>query len=258
MSRQDIAPDFMAVWRQEGGFDGLFNIGGELYRQVAGRRTLRFSRDGRSFFIKIHAGVGWKEIFKNLFSGRLPVLGAKNEYQALLHLERAGVATPGFAAYAQRGCNPARLHSFVVTEDLGESTSLEDLCRPWKENPPAFAAKRNLIEEVADIARRLHDSGANHRDFYLCHFLRRHADGNLYLIDLHRVQLRHKVPRRWLIKDLAGLYFSAMDIGLTQRDLLRFIRAYRSKSLREVLQSERSFWNTVAERAMRLYTSPIR
>jgi hypothetical protein len=43
------------------------------------------------------------------------------------------------------------------------------------------------------------------------------------LIDLHRAQLRKKTPRRWVVKDVAGLYFSVMDIGLTQRDLFRFV-----------------------------------
>ena len=39
----------------------------------------------------------------------------------------------------------------------------------------------------------------------------------LYLIDLHRMQLRRKTPSRWIVKDIAGLYYSSMDIGLTKR-----------------------------------------
>jgi len=31
-------------------------------------------------------------------------------------------------------------------------------------------------------------------------------DFKLYLIDLHRVQIREKVPHRWRVKDLAGLF----------------------------------------------------
>jgi hypothetical protein len=35
--------------------------------------------------------------------------------------------------------------------------------------------------------------------------------------------MRAQVPARWLLKDLAALYFSVMEIGLSQRDLLRFL-----------------------------------
>uniref|UniRef100_UPI003AF9562D lipopolysaccharide kinase InaA family protein n=1 Tax=Thiolapillus sp. TaxID=2017437 RepID=UPI003AF9562D len=34
---------------------------------------------------------------------------------------------------------------------------------------------------------------------------------HLHLIDLHRVQLRRRVPRRWRVKDVGSLYFSAME-----------------------------------------------
>lgn len=253
MKAVDIHPEFADIWKSEGGFEGLWRIEGELYRQVEGRRTLRFKRAGRSFFIKIHAGAGWKEIFKNLLTLRLPILGARNEYLAIRHLNRIDIDAPKLMAYAETGLNPAARCSFIVTEDLGESISLEDLCRSWPQQPPSFKTKLALISEVADIARRLHASGANHRDFYLCHFLRRAADGRLYLIDLHRAQLRNKVPRRWLIKDLAGLYFSSMDIGLTKRDVLRFMLLYSRKPLREALAGDSAFWAAVAERGRRLY-----
>jgi heptose I phosphotransferase len=67
------------------------------------------------------------------------------------------------------------------------------------------------------------------------------ADGfRLSLIDLHRAQTRSNTPRRWRDKDLAGLYFSALGIGLTQRDKLRFLQVYFQRPLREVLREEAS------------------
>jgi heptose I phosphotransferase len=103
----------------------------------------------------------------------------------------------------------------------------------------------------------------NHRDFYLCHFRLDLSQGrpgvanretlNLYLMDLHRVQIRRRTPTRWIIKDLGSLYFSAMDIGLTRRDLVRFIQAYRQRPLRAVLAAESLFWRRVGKRAVRLY-----
>jgi hypothetical protein len=75
----------------------------------------------------------------------------------------------------------------------------------------------------------------------------------LFLIDLHRVQIRRNTPMRWRVKDIAGLYFSSMDIGLTQRDLLRFIRLYRNKPLKVSLREDRVFWRRVTRRGISLY-----
>ena len=234
-----------------------FAVTGKVYREPEGakRKTLRFEAGGKGYFLKLHWGVGWLEILKNLVTLRLPVLGASNEWRAIIRLEELGVETMELAAYGEEGLNPASLKSFVVTRELEHCVSLEDYCSEWKCNPPDPVFKRSLIERLARISRTLHDNGVNHRDYYICHFLLRTPwQGepeklHLYLIDLHRVQIRKRTPYRWRVKDIGSLYFSAMDIGLTSRDLLRFIRHYRQQPLRQVLQSESEFWQDVAQRA---------
>ncbi|HEX5539532.1 MAG TPA: lipopolysaccharide core heptose(I) kinase RfaP, partial [Methylophilaceae bacterium] len=118
--------------------------------------------------------------------------------------------------------------------------------------------KRRLLLAVAEIARTLHDNGLNHRDFYICHFCldkpRLFNDEiHLYLIDLHRIGIRNVIQPRARMKDMAALYFSAMDCGLTARDYLRFLRAYRQRGLREIFEHESGFWQQVRQRAIRLY-----
>jgi heptose I phosphotransferase len=90
----------------------------------------------------------------------------------------------------------------------------------------------------------MHRAGVNHRDCYICHFLL-HTDTpvtadsfRLSVIDLHRAQTRTRVSRRWRDKDLAALYFSALGIGLTQRDKLRFLQVYFQQPLRAILREE--------------------
>lgn len=231
---------------------------GDVYRNREGRVTLRFQRDGRSFFLKLHRGIGWREIFKNLLQARLPILGAGSEYRAVQALRRLGVDTLDVAAYAERGWNPARRHSMIVTDDLVGTVSLEDYCADWRSNPPPFRTRMKLLLKVADSAGRMHSSGINHRDFYICHF---HLDEatlaqplpRCYLIDLHRAQMRAHTPRRWRVKDLAGLYFSAMDCDLSRRDLLRFLSRYTPGGLREALGRDAGLWREVQEKALRLY-----
>jgi hypothetical protein len=44
-----------------------------------------------------------------------------------------------------------------------------------------------------------------------------------------------------------------MDLGLTQRDRLRFMKIYTQHSLRYILAHEAQFWRRVDRRAQRLY-----
>jgi heptose I phosphotransferase len=263
-----LQPQFAASLPDvEDPFEFIMGLDGELYREMNGRRTLRFQLAGRSYFLKAHAGVGWKGIFEDLAELKRPVIGAGNEWRGIHRLEGLGVATTPLVGYGQRGMNPARLRSFVVTEELTHTQSLEDVCLGWDQRPrrPGHEVrfKRALIQEVARIARTLHENGLNHRDFYLCHFLLdcRRGQGEtprgalrLFLIDLHRMEIRNDTPLRWVVKDIGGLYFSGMDIGLTRRDLYRFMACYRGKPLREALAAH-GFWEAVRRRAHRLYRS---
>ena len=235
-------------------FDQIMALRGETFRHQEGRITQRVTIGGKTYFIKQHHGVGWKEIFKNLLQCKLPVLGAKNEWQAIAKLHTLGVSVPAVVGYGQRGSNPATQQSFVLMEELTRVNSLETWCANWRQTPPDFSTKRKLIEHVAQIARIMHQHGINHRDFYLCHFLLdTEQQQTMFLIDLHRAQIRDKTPERWVIKDLAGLYFSSKDCGLTQRDLYRFMQFYRKKTLRDLVRTERDFWQKVRIRGEQLY-----
>lgn len=254
-----------------GDFPRIMAVHGETFREAPGRKTVRFSRQAKNYFLKTHTGVGWQEIIKNLFYFRLPVLGAMNEWHGAHHLQRLGIDTLTIAGYGTASGNPARRRSFIITDEISDTQSLEEFCSAWKHRPPRqpheIRYKRWLIENLAKIARRLHNSGANHRDFYLVHFLLQpglkdgvlHPDASrLFVIDLHRMQLRRKTPKRWKIKDVAGLHYSSMDLGLTARDRLRFVRLYSQGSLRQALGRDRQFWERVERRASRLYASEKR
>ncbi len=239
-------------------FDQAMALNGEVFRDVPGRRTLRFDLAGSSYFIKQHFGVGWGEVLKNLTSLRLPILGAITEVRAIQKLNTLYIPTTPLVAYGSRGYSPAHLQSFVITEDLGDIVSLETFCMDWPNSPPDVKLKRRLIEAVANLARTLHDNGLNHRDFYICHFCldkKRLATGEiyLYLLDLHRVGIHKTLSTTARMKDMAALYFSAMNIGLTRRDYFRFLRTYRKSPLRKIFSSEATFWQKVAVRAAGLY-----
>ena len=238
-------------------FEQIMALQGDIYRDMPGRLTIRLSLGGQSYFIKQHFGVGWSEIFKNLISLRLPVVSAMTEVRAIQKLNQLGIPTTTLVAFARRGHSPASMRSFVMTQDLGDIVSLETLCADWKKNPPDLRFKRRLIVAVAKLARTLHDNGMNHRDFYICHLCldkQRLAINEiyLYLIDLHRVGIRPKISPSDRMKDIAGLYFSSLNIGLSKRDFLRFLSVYCG-NLHDVMAKDSGFWARVQQRARKLY-----
>ena len=257
-----LRDDLARAWAGDDVFSRLRNLPGEIYRHKEGRKTLRFELDGKGYFLKLHLGVGWGEIVKNLIQLRPPVVGAENEWRAIEACRANDIDSLTIAGYGKRGLNPARQQSFLITDELTGVQSLEDYCRRWQQSPPPYAVKKTLVSRVAAIARRFHGAGINHRDFYLCHFLlggdpetRREAvfSSPIYLIDLHRARIRGRVPRRWLVKDLGALYYSALHCGLNRRDILRFVRIYGGPSAVVSLRRDSRFWHQVRARAERIY-----
>ena len=253
-----LLPPFDRLWAGRDPFVEVEQLRGEVYRELEARRTLRTEVAGRGYFVKIHRGVGWREILKNLLTGKAPVLGAGQEWRALARLHEAGVPTMTAVAFGERGASPARQHSFIITEELAPTESLEDFTLGWTRQPPPPALKWALIREVASMTRAMHGAGVNHRDCYICHFLldtRQSPDPanlKLSLIDLHRAQVRAATPRRWRDKDLAGLYYSSLEIGLTRRDKLRFLRSYFAAPLRRILTTEAALLPRLEAKAARL------
>ena len=236
------------------------NIEGKIFRETANRITKEFTFDGNRYFIKLHYGVGWKEIFKNIFKFRAPTVGAFPEWKALKKLRSLGIECPEPVGFYSKGINPANLKSFLITRSLIDTISLETALKKGKFQKLSFSDKREFIEKIALISRNLHNSGINHRDYYLCHF---HVDKDMdvkksiYLIDLHRAQLRSFVPKRWASKDIGGLIHSAMGFDLSERDFYRFMRTYLKCSTKEFFQAHSSFLKNTRNRAFRMFMKPL-
>ncbi|MCP3900454.1 MAG: lipopolysaccharide core heptose(I) kinase RfaP [Desulfobacteraceae bacterium] len=259
-----LPEDWKQYWKiKKAGFKELFNVQGKIFREKDGRRTLRFKFDGKYFFGKFHSGVGWKKIIKNLLQLRKPpVLSAQNEWQAILKLKELNIDTMNLVGYGKKGKNPAAIESFVITEELQDIISLEDYCMDWQSSPPDKTIKQALITKVAQIARTIHENGMNHKDLYICHFLLDISKGinninpdeiHLFLIDLHRVEIRAKIPFYWRAKDVSAILFSSLDIGLTKQDISLFMKTYHNTTVEKSLSKHKFFWWIVKKRALNLY-----
>lgn len=254
----ELRPPFSTLWKGKDPFIEITKLSGKVFREVKQRKCFNFNIEQQSFFIKVHHGTTIKEILKNLFSFRMPVLDAKQEWDAIHKLKEVNVDTMTGVAFGRKGLNPLTRTSFIITEDLNPAISLEDFCANWSITPPSYHLKSKLICKIAEMTRTMHKAGLNHRDYYICHFL---LDLNLFnqssqiklsIIDLHRAQIRHSVPLRWRNKDLIGLYFSSLNIGLTHRDYLRFLRIYFQKPLKTILKDEYAFLKIVEKKAEKI------
>lgn len=239
-------------------FDYLMQLPGQVYRAVATRETVKVRIGEHYYFIKRHRGVGWLELIKNWLIGKRPVVSADNEVRAIQALNALGIPTTPYVAHGIRGRNPATLDSFVMTKDLGDIVTLEEVALMWSQQAIKLSQKRAWIRQVATIAQVLHAHGIYHRDFYLCHFCLNRTElafrsPTLHVMDLHRAEIHPHGHADMQRKDLAALYFSAMDLPLNRGDRWTFMRTY-APELDWKKTAVQGFWRKVADRAAQLYT----
>lgn len=203
-------------------FDSLMERpDGEIIKHaLAQRKTVRLHLpDGSRVYLKRHYAIGLLAAVKSLFKCS-PEPTAFDEFENTVAFHASAIPTVMPLAAGLRPAGFLQTESFLVTLALEGSVKLDAYVRGLLPQ----SAKRALIAETAALIKKMHAAGFNHRDLYLCHILRR-SDGNLFIVDLHRVQRRDQVPERWLVKDIAALNYSARGL-VSRTDCLRFFKAY--------------------------------
>jgi len=212
---------------------------GQQIRVLADRENWRIelgheTGTGGAFLKKHHTRdmVSWLRARLGYGPSQTP---GRTEARNVARLQQGGISAMRLIAFGEKLHSDGRLESFVLTEELSGYTQLDHFLRrrfaaretraPSRQN---VDLKRLLIQ-VADVASRFHGLGYNHRDFYCCHFFIREPRPGRFqvnLIDLQRVEHRRRRRRRWIVKDLAQLSYSAPRdrIGCTQK--MAFIKRY--------------------------------
>jgi heptose I phosphotransferase len=221
-------------------FAALFDLdGGEIVRAVGHRTTARIvlpaGEGTEAFYLKRHQPPRLVERVKPILHLSRPILGARPEWEAILRYHAAGVPTMTPVAFGEDGSR-----SLVMTRDLKTDGTLLDWANDVANRRHArrdaahddLPERRAIIAHVANITRCMHDSGLHHQDFYLNHLLRRggRPELDIRVIDLGRARHRARLSRRWIIKDLAQLDFSARKLSCSDR--LRFLRLYLGRPFR--------------------------
>jgi len=192
-------------------------------------------RQPRGAFLKKHHVRTWRSRLRARLGMGPRGAAGRVEAENLEALAADGIEVMDLIAYGEKLHTDGLMESFLLTEELEGYTELHDfLRRRFSPRELHHGTRRDhelnqIICQVAQIARRFHESGYNHRDFYCWHFfVREPLPGRfeIKLIDLQRVQRRRRFRRRWIVKDLAQLAWSAPFDRVKCTHRMAFMRHY--------------------------------
>ena len=234
-----INEEFLPLLERHGllSYDGLTRAPAAIemtYNRAKSISFLAIEDGGRAtgLFIKRHESRKslWDR-FKSWCGMTVSTEGVK-EWNNIARLHDAGVAVVTPVAAGERRLPDGRRESFVATLRLDGYAPLDQYLEDHFGGTLEVrrrARKMAIVAALANLIRQFHSLGLCHRDMYLCHlFVNERDDGNvdLRMIDLQRVGAQTFPAHRWIVKDLAQLYYSSLPLPISDRDRLRFFALY--------------------------------
>ena len=238
-----------------------FNTGQNLDKNNLGKHRSRVKFElasGQTFFLKRYDCPPISNQLKNWFSHRKRALTCDFDRLPGLQLIDFQIDTPKVIAYGGQWSGVFEKRSFIITQKLEKAEALERRlpdCFYEHPNNKKLKQRRRFIEELADFAKLFHKTGFCHRDFYLAHIFRSNT-GQLFLIDLQRAFKPIMLGRRFRVKDIAQLYYSAPGKYFTRADRMRFYLRYTGKT--KLTWTDRMFIHDIKTRARRMARHDIR
>ena len=190
------------------------------------RLTLDVDGEQRMFYLKRFRNPPRKARRELGWSGSGASSVAGMEWTWANRLAADGIACVKPVAFGEQFRGGKELRSAILTAAV-PGVSLERWAGQWGEG--GRSTIRSLIAPLAALVARLHERGYAHRDLYLSHVFydpESPPERCLHLIDLQRVVRPGWRGRRWIIKDLASLNFSAPVHLISAADRLRWLTCY--------------------------------
>lgn len=199
-------------------------------------------------YIKRYLSLPLKEHLKGAVSFK-PVFssGALHEWEAILAFHRESIPTmiPIAAGKLSDG------RSVNITLAITDYRRASDIFA----NRPDRTIRIKLIENIAKLAGKMHTAKFAHQDFYLVHLFVK-DDLQVLPIDLQRIIMGGLFKKRWQIKDLGELLYSAFDY-VSHTDILRFWKIYTDIVDKKLYRNKR-FIKSAIGKAMRIRARSIR
>jgi len=180
-------------------------------------------------------------------------------FKSANELAAVGINTPKTLFYGEQWGAFFEKRSFIITEKIPNAESLERKL-PDCFNAPAtvenLKLRRSFIAQLASFIKKFHETDYRHRDLYLSHIF--YSDnGDFYLIDLARAFKPIVWRRRFRIKDIAQLYYSAPARYFSRTDRLRFYIGYIGRT-GKLAGKDKTFIHRVINKARRMARHDIK
>lgn len=157
-------------------------------------------------------------------------------------LREAGISAAPAVALGEEMHGVWEHRSFILLGEVAGESLEKWVPANWPprrhsgESPETNRQGRTFLDGLARFVAGFHQAGFVHRDLYLCHiFIATNAEApeaaiprspRFTLIDLQRVFRPRLRRRRWVVKDLGALAYSAPTTVVSKWDRLRFICRY--------------------------------
>ncbi|MEN6428123.1 MAG: lipopolysaccharide kinase InaA family protein [Phycisphaerales bacterium] len=236
-----------------------FDVGRNLAKPNIGRFRRRVQLEAKpagsqqpvKLFLKCYDRPPFARQVGNWFSQHARRSFASAEREAIEQLAAVGVNTPHIVACGEQWGILFERRSFLMTEEIRGSQSLEQRlpkCFDDAPTPAVLRTRREFIRRLAEFIRRFHATGRRHRDLYLAHIFCSDI-GEFCLIDLARAS-RPFLQRRFQIKDIAQLHYSSPAGSFSRTDRLRFYLTYADR--RRLLPQDKAFLRAVMKKTARM------
>lgn len=174
------------------------------------------------------------------------------EFETATQLATMGINTPRVVSYGEQWGTFFEERSFIITERIPNGESLERKVPECFKSPATvenLEQRTDFIAELTLFVKKFHETGYRHRDLYLSHIF--YGDnGRFHLIDLARAFRPIVLRKRFQIKDIAQLHYSAPAEYFSWTDRLRFYLAYVGQS--KLARKDKVFIRRVLNRAKRM------
>jgi hypothetical protein len=174
------------------------------------------------------------------------------EFQASQRLTESGINTPKTVACGTQWGAIFEKRSFLITEKIPKAESLErklPACFNGRLTTENLRLRRVFFAQLADFIRKFHQTNFCHRDLYFSHIFD-NQNGDFFLIDLARAFRPVFLKRRFLIKDIAQLHYSADARFFSNTDRLRFYKKYSGRD--NLTNDDKVFINDVMNKAYKM------
>lgn len=182
-------------------------------------------------FLKRYDSPPVVDQMRNWLSARSRKSCACLEFTAIDELNAAGIGVPKVISYGEQRGLLFEKKSFILTEKIPNAESIERKLPACFNGPTTrenMRLRRNFITRLASLIERFHKTAYRHRDLYFSHIF---CDdkGCLFLIDLARAFKPAVLERRFRVKDLAQICYSAPGRSFSRTDRLRFYMGYTGR-----------------------------